>query len=387
MPDLTRTPNLNAMIVFDRAGRIVHANDIAKRFSLAAFGRELAVGAPMTDFATDESREDIVAGFAAAAEGKSHALRRVLHYPTGITVCFDLSYEPLVIDGEVRYVILSAHDMSRDLLDLQKAALFSRALDQTTTGVILCDARVPDYPIVHANTAFSRITGYRVTDILGRNCRFLQGAETSQPGLEIVRKTLREGTSCTVVLRNYRKDGTPFLNRLALSSIRGRDGQVTHFVGIQEDVTATHHDRSLGPDQGAASSAASAVAPQDRADSVRTILLVDDDTTIRTGLSRALRKAGFVVREASSAAEAETLIEAHDFAALISDVLLPDGGADLPVVHAFRKRHPSRPIILASGIGGSELANLVRTHRASVLLKPFRVEELIAHLDRLLPIA
>jgi PAS domain-containing protein len=174
MPDLTRTPNLHALIVFDRERRVVHANEIAKRFSRAAFGRELSVGAPMTDFASDESRADFVESFAAALEGRAISLRRVFHYPTGITVCFDLSYEPIVMQGEVRHVVLSAHDMSRDLLDLQKAQIFARALDQTTTGVTICDARVPDHPIVHANAAFARITGYRVTEILGRtvgSCR------------------------------------------------------------------------------------------------------------------------------------------------------------------------------------------------------------------------
>jgi CheY-like chemotaxis protein len=204
--------------------------------------------------------------------------------------------------------------------------------------------------------------------------------------LETVRKTLRDGSSCTVVLRNYRKDGTPFLNRLRLSSIRGRDGTLTHFVGIQEDVTSTSLGRAI-EQEGAPHAVEAAVSRVETSGEGRTILLVDDDSTIRVGLSRALRRAGFVVREASSAAEAEMLIEAHDFTALITDVLLPDGGPELPVVRAFRRRHPSRPIILASGLSGEDLSALERTHRASVLVKPFTVDDLVAHLDRLLPIA
>lgn len=382
MPDVSQTPNLHAMIVVDRAGRVVHANEIAKRFSVAAYGRELSNGDSMYEFSTADSRGDFGRNLATAFEGAPVYVRRVLTYPTGVSICFDVSYEPLSIDGEVRYVVFSAHDMSRDLLDQEKAALFSRALDQTTTGVILCDARSPDTPIVHANAAFARITGYPVAEILGRNCRFLQGDEPHQEGLEIVRETLRKGTACVVTLRNRRKDGTPFLNRLALSTIRDRNGEVTHFLGIQEDVTANAEGApALEP------TSASRVLSAARAGAARperAVLLVDDDATIRAALARALRRSGFVVHETGSAVEAEALVQRHDFAAVISDVLLADGGPELAAVIAFRKRHPARPVILASGLSRSDLMDLERTHRASVLVKPFTVEELLARLDSLL---
>jgi PAS domain S-box-containing protein len=82
------------------------------------------------------------------------------------------------------------------------------------------------------------MTGYALEEVLGRNCRFLQGEDTDQPGLSLIRDALRDRRECVSVLKNYRKDGTPFWNELSLSPIRNREGEVTHFVGIQTDVTA-----------------------------------------------------------------------------------------------------------------------------------------------------
>jgi diguanylate cyclase (GGDEF)-like protein/PAS domain S-box-containing protein len=115
--------------------------------------------------------------------------------------------------------------------------VLERAVESTRTGVLITDPNQPDNPIVYANPAFESITGYSVEEVLGRNCRFLQGHDRDQPALEEVRAAILEGRECRVVVRNYRKDGTLFWQELSISPVRDDQGNITHFVGIQDDVT------------------------------------------------------------------------------------------------------------------------------------------------------
>jgi len=105
-------------------------------------------------------------------------------------------------------------------------------------GVVLVDARAPDLPIVFANAAFSALTGYPIPAVVGRNCRFLQGPDTDPVAVGTLRHALAAGTGCTVTLRNYTRDGTPFWNELTLAPLRDTAGQVVAYVGVQVDATA-----------------------------------------------------------------------------------------------------------------------------------------------------
>ncbi|MEM9556673.1 MAG: ATP-binding protein [Acidobacteriota bacterium] len=121
--------------------------------------------------------------------------------------------------------------------------LLEQALAYTSCGITVSDTRRPDMPLIFVNDAFEAMTGYGRDDVLGRNCRFLQRQDREQPALETLRAALREGRHCTTVLRNYRYDGSLFWNELAVSPIVDRDGEITHFVGIQTDVTQRERDR------------------------------------------------------------------------------------------------------------------------------------------------
>jgi phosphoserine phosphatase RsbU/P len=115
--------------------------------------------------------------------------------------------------------------------------LRDRALSATSEGVTIADARLPDNPIIYANAGFERLTGYSIEEVLGRNCRFLQGPDTDRDTLERLRSAVRQKQACTVQLLNYRKDGTSFWNRLSITPVRDASGNVTHFIGVQSDVT------------------------------------------------------------------------------------------------------------------------------------------------------
>jgi PAS domain S-box-containing protein len=118
-----------------------------------------------------------------------------------------------------------------------RSRLLERAVTASTNSIVITDPNQPDDPLVYVNPAFERTTGYATEEALGRNCRFLQGEDGDQPGLEEVRAAVREGRHCTVVLRNYRKDGTLFWNELSVYPVRDEEGRVANFVGVQNDVT------------------------------------------------------------------------------------------------------------------------------------------------------
>jgi PAS domain S-box-containing protein len=120
---------------------------------------------------------------------------------------------------------------------IQQILLHEAAIQNSTSGLTIADATQPDMPLVYINPAFERITGYSIQEAMGRNCRFLQGDDRDQPGLDKLRAAIREGRNATVVLRNYRKDGSLFYNELRLSPIYDRQGRLTHFVGVQTDIS------------------------------------------------------------------------------------------------------------------------------------------------------
>ena len=139
-------------------------------------------------------------------------------------------------DSSPRAVV--AHENITERKQAEEALrLRDRAIAASSNGIIITDPNQPDNPIIYANPAFTSMTGYSAREILGHNCRFLQGTEREQPALEELRAALRDGRRCKVVLKNYKKDGAPFWNELSISPVRNREGKLVNFIGVQEDVT------------------------------------------------------------------------------------------------------------------------------------------------------
>lgn len=116
--------------------------------------------------------------------------------------------------------------------------LKDRALNVAAEGITIVDMRLPDQPLIYVNEGFERLTGYSAASIVGRNCRFLQAEDTDSATVEKIRDALASGNECTVELLNRKKDGKPFWNRLSLTPVRDSLGEVTHFIGVQSDITA-----------------------------------------------------------------------------------------------------------------------------------------------------
>ncbi|MAM57637.1 MAG: hypothetical protein CMN25_09915 [Salinicola sp.] len=116
-------------------------------------------------------------------------------------------------------------------------ALLERIVNASDDGIVVAEQEGDENILIYANEGFERLTGYSVDEILYRDCRFLQNGDRDQPAIDRVRAALREGKSCREVLRNYRKDGSPFWNELSITPVYDEEDQLTYFVGVQKDVT------------------------------------------------------------------------------------------------------------------------------------------------------
>jgi PAS domain S-box-containing protein len=136
----------------------------------------------------------------------------------------------------------STKDRSSGLLDErpyeEQLRLKDRALATCAEGVTIADATQPDCPLIYVNRGFEELTGYSAAETCGTNCRFLQGKDTDPAVVEEIRRAVKEKRGCVVEILNYRKSGEPFWNRLSITPIHDEQGTVTHFIGVQSDVTA-----------------------------------------------------------------------------------------------------------------------------------------------------
>jgi PAS domain S-box-containing protein len=110
-------------------------------------------------------------------------------------------------------------------------------LDECVNGVTLADPDLEDCPIVYANKAFERLSGYGQEEIIGVNCRFLQGSDRNQDARQTIKEGIANHEEVEVTLRNYRKDGSLFHNHLKITPILDSKNRVLYFLGVQYDVT------------------------------------------------------------------------------------------------------------------------------------------------------
>jgi diguanylate cyclase (GGDEF)-like protein/PAS domain S-box-containing protein len=144
-----------------------------------------------------------------------------------------------LLDGEGRTigVLGSYHDVTDNKRAELALRLQSRALDACVNAVLITATTEKGNVIEYANPAFKRITGYEPSEVIGRDCRFLQGDDREQDGLESIRRGLAANTEVSAVLRNYRKDGALFWNQLFVAPVPNVQGQTTHHIGVINDVT------------------------------------------------------------------------------------------------------------------------------------------------------
>ena len=159
---------------------------------------------------------------------KNHGLR-ILH--TQKIPIFDEN-------GKPQYLLGISQDITENKQAAETMILLERAIAASSNGIVISDNTQPDNPIIYCNPAFEKMTGYTYSEVIGKNCRFLQsGKGESDSARKEIRDALRSERECHVVLKNYRKDGSYFWNELAISPVRDTSGRLTHFVGVQTDIT------------------------------------------------------------------------------------------------------------------------------------------------------
>ena len=130
------------------------------------------------------------------------------------------------------------------LADRREIALI--AIERTTMPMVVTDPRQFDNPIILANQAFINLTGYEPHEVLGRNCRFLQGQDTLQSNVTKLKESIARGDDLIETeLLNYRKDGTAFINALMISAIHSETGELLYYFASQEDVTTERKAQEL----------------------------------------------------------------------------------------------------------------------------------------------
>jgi diguanylate cyclase (GGDEF)-like protein/PAS domain S-box-containing protein len=216
------------------SGRINAMNDAAR--TLYAVALSDVTGLNITDLA------DRISGPEPDAEGVVlQAGARLERHRTrdGRALLVEVASENLTI-GRHELTLFTLTDKTAQIENNRQLKLLQRCIETSSNGMVVADARAEDMPLVYVNPTFERITGYQAEEVLGRNCRFLQGNppdESNQQALEQIHQGLARGDEVSVMLRNYRKDGTPFWNDLYLSPIRNDRNEITHYVGVQNDIS------------------------------------------------------------------------------------------------------------------------------------------------------
>ncbi|WP_318567428.1 PAS domain S-box protein [Salinigranum marinum] len=213
--------------LLDDDGRVVYAN----RAFEETFGYEEGelVDVSVTALVDDDDAERLRAALA----GDGWTGEVLMRHRDGTGLLADIAVSRTA--GGER--VFTVQDISAAERREHELFVKNRAMEAAPIGIIVTDPALPDNGIVYANREFERLTGYAESEILGENCRFLQGEETAPETVTEMREAIAAEEPVTVELRNYRKDGTPFWNRVWISPLRNADGAVTNFVGFQDDVT------------------------------------------------------------------------------------------------------------------------------------------------------
>ena len=121
----------------------------------------------------------------------------------------------------------------KNLSDKEALDLLKRSLDALPRGVLITDCQQEDDPIIYVNKYFLEMSGSDESEILGKNCRFMQGKETDTESLKKLAMAMQKRESVTVQMINYRKNGAQFVNKITISPVKNKNGDVTHCIGLE----------------------------------------------------------------------------------------------------------------------------------------------------------
>lgn len=229
------TQHPDAVFSLDLSGIITSANPATTH--VTGYCEEEIIGQHYARFVAAGELPRIGEAFSLACQGTPQHYEIEAIRADGDTCHLAVTNLPIVIDDEVTGVYGIARDVTQRRQSETRLRLLQRSVEASTNGVIIADALQPDMPVVYANKPFLTMSGYGLEEVLGNNCRILQGPDTDPQAIALVRDRVDELKDVHATMLNYRKDGSTFWNELFISPVPDEAGQVSHFIGIYHDVT------------------------------------------------------------------------------------------------------------------------------------------------------
>ncbi len=231
----------DAIVMIEADGRISYWNAAAER--ITGFTQQQVLGRDCLErLITAEGLSPVTSALAEmAAAGQGGFVGKTVEFDVrrsdGSLVTVEASTSATQLDGRWQLVLMG-RDISARKAAQEELKIRNRAIESSNNAIIISRvSKADDNPIIYVNPAFERITGYRQTEVEGRNPRFLLGEDWEQAGIERLRDALRRGHSGQVLLRNYRKEGQVFWAEISVSPVLDDQGNRTHYISVITDVT------------------------------------------------------------------------------------------------------------------------------------------------------
>ncbi|MFP4528284.1 MAG: SpoIIE family protein phosphatase [Candidatus Kapaibacterium sp.] len=229
------------VLVEDRKRRIVLTNDEFCRMFAIPVPAAALVGADCSNSAEQSKHlfrdpKEFVRRIEELLERRQASTNETLYLADGRI--FDRDYVPIWVDNEYYGHFWQYRDVTERKTFEQKLMIRDRAIASSNDGIIIVDAQKSAMPVIYANKGFEKITGFSYEEVIGKNLAFLHRGDRDQPGLSKLRRAIANKEPAAAIIRNYRKDGTLFWNELSISPIFDEHGNIQHFIGIENDITA-----------------------------------------------------------------------------------------------------------------------------------------------------
>lgn len=229
------TYNPDAVFTLNPAGEFVQINQAG--CDLIDAKEEDILGQHYEMLVVAEDRERTSRHFEETLAGNHQRYEIRIANRRGEILQLDILNIPIIVNGQITGVHGQARDRTRERQTEARLRILERSVEASSSGITIADARAPGFPLIYVNPAFERMTGYRAEDMVGANCRILQGPETSRAAIASIRSGLAAMREVHTSLLNYRQDGSSFWNDLYIAPVRNGDEEVTHFIGIQTDIS------------------------------------------------------------------------------------------------------------------------------------------------------
>ncbi|MFG0266427.1 MAG: PAS domain-containing protein, partial [Rhodopirellula sp. JB055] len=226
--------NVDALVLLDQNGRISYAN--RKMCEQLDCTLEELSGQLFSRFKSEMDPQNYRERLETAHENRGDLFESWHRRKDATDFPVEIALTPVTLqDGQ--FLFASIRDISTRKSHEAQMRLLSKAIQSAANGIVITDCSQDDHPITFVNQGFLDMTGFSEQEILGRNCRFLQGRDSDPETIQAIHRALDRGESIRELIKNYRKNGEPFWNDLYITPVHDERNVLTHFVGVQNDVT------------------------------------------------------------------------------------------------------------------------------------------------------